>query len=160
MTSSAVSELSSNDAGGLLPTAKHHQMMPPSPELALKRRHRRRQCLFVHLNVRQRRRRKTIYVPRPDEPVDQSSTGWSLGQHGQHLLTLQFCAKFHFLILSLPFLDGFPNFFMSNAEGILIFGKKIDHFLSVSLYDVLYDAYDMEIYVIRRNNHQVFISKH
>ena len=54
------------------------------------------------------------------------------------LRTFPFHHPFH------AFFNWFPQFFILNAKGILIFGKRIDHFLSIYLYDVLYDVYDMK----------------
>ena len=44
------------------------------------------------------------------------------------------------MILPLPFSVEIPNFFMSNAKGILIFGQNLTFFLRI----FLYDAYDMK----------------
>ena len=43
------------------------------------------------------------------------------------------------MILPLPFSIEIPNFFMSNAMGILIFGQNLTSFLGL----FLYNAYDM-----------------
>ena len=68
-------------------------------------------------------------------------TGRLLGQrstvNGQRYNFLAFSCL---VILPLPFSVEIPNFFMSNAKGILIFGQNLTFFLRL----FLYDAYDMK----------------
>ena len=60
------------------------------------------------------------------QPVNRLVNGQRYGQRSNFPIFLAFSCL---VILLLPFSVEIPNFFMSNAMGILIFGKKLTYFL-------------------------------